>query len=205
MFSPQRYENFHIFAEIKAIMEDIKTPVRGKLIFQEAMKYGAILGAVTVGFELLTALFTQTPDGTVKTAAIITALAYTLRIAKTVVCIWLMVVFAKKLVEKYDGVTRSHTFRLNMFTGLFSGIICAAFALLRFKLMGNEQIELSLRDALSSLQNSPEIQEEAISMAISLLPFFTFFIALGSCFLIGILASLIISRSVPGRTPNPFE
>ena len=205
MFSPQRYEIFHIFAETTTIMEDIKTPIRGKLIFQEAMKYGAILGAVTVGFEVLSSLLTQSPDGTVKTAAIITALAYTLRIAKTVVCIWMMVLFAKKLVANYDDVSRSHTFRLNMFTGLFSGIICAAYNLLRYKLMGNAEIEDALRESFSTIQANPDIQEELFNTTMSLLPVITFFSTLISCFLIGLLASLVISRSIPGRTPNPFE
>lgn len=193
---------------------ETKTPISSKAVWMEAMKYGALLGLVTVAFEFLPKLWqpdtaTLLAEGGSKVTSALTATLISVLyfIVKTGVCVWLMVVFTKKLVALYDNVTRSHTFRFGMFMALFSGLITGATMLLQLKLMDNGAISEMVQSVMEAQSQSvPADMAESISnTVIDILPFFTFLLTVSKCFLIGLLASSIISRSVPGRTANPFE
>ena len=68
-----------------------------------------------------------------------------------------------------------------------------------------------IKDAVEQISiqqgnNMPAGYTESIAdMVQSMMPFMVLLITFLKCALIGILAALIISRSIPGRTRNPFE
>ncbi|MBQ9184252.1 MAG: DUF4199 domain-containing protein [Bacteroidales bacterium] len=194
---------------------ETKIPISAKAVWREAMKYGAILGLATVVIDIFLPKLWQPDTATlmaeggsrVTSAFAATLVSVLFFLAKTAFYIWLMVFFTKKVAAAYDNVNRSHTFRFGMFLGLFSGLITAAAALVQFKLMDaaalNELIDSTM--ASQSYSISPEMIESMSGTIMNILPFFTFIVMLAKCFLIGLLAASIISRSIPGRTSNPFE
>lgn len=183
---------------------DIQNPVCGRVIFHDAMKNGLILGGFTVACLLLVRILMPKADGTASTALGMTFLPFILGTARTVGCIWLMVNFAKKMVATYDSVRLSHTFRLNMFTGLFSGAITATYAIFEYKFISHGEISSALNSMVATSDN-PALMEETIGAIMPLMPFIIFLATLAKCFLIGLLAGLIISRFIPGRQSNPFQ
>ena len=220
MSSLQSYEIFHLFFHIFAdrdsynfaIMEQQinKTPITGKAVWTEAMKFGAILGVITIILDLVPNLWAPTVSDVAQgfsskavagalTASLITML-YSL--AKMALCIWIMVIFTKKLVAAYDNVTSSETFRFGMFVALLSGLIVSAAALIQYKMMDPEVISEAVEQAAASRGLS---SEGITDMVQSMMPFMVFLFTLLKCALVGIIAALIISRSIPGRTRNPFE
>ncbi|MCR5363268.1 MAG: DUF4199 domain-containing protein [Bacteroidales bacterium] len=193
--------------------EMLKTPVTGKLIWTESMKFGALLGIITVVLELLPMLWTPNvkdvaalSSGAVKTALASSIISVLYVIVKTAICCWLLVIFTKKVASSYSQVTSSHTFRFGIFTSLLSSLIVAAYGLIQIKMMD----PASLQEAVSMVaQQNPNIsadQIEAIgNKVISIMPVMLVLFTILKCAVVGVIASLIISRSIPGRTQNPFE
>lgn len=196
--------------------EPIKTPITGKAVWTEAMKYGAILGVITIVLDLIPHLWApsmsdisqgisaRTAVSSALTSSVIT-MVYSL--IKMAVCIWLMVIFTKKLVAAYDNVTSSESFRFGMFVALLSALIVSASALIQYKLMDPTVIKDAVEQiSIQQGNNMPAGYTESIAdMVQSMMPFMVLLITFLKCALIGILAALIISRSIPGRTRNPFE
>lgn len=192
-----------------------KIPITSKALWREAMKYGAFLGLVTVVLELLPKLWhtgavSSASGGLNVSGALTTTLISMLYfLVKTGICVYLMVFFTKKLVAVYDGICRSHTFRFGMYMALFSAIVTSAYFLIEVKLMDKGAVLDSIRDIMqtqgASQGLSADSMEEMSNTIIGILPVFTLIISMAKCFIIGLIASLIISRSIPGRTRNPFE
>ncbi len=194
--------------------EFTKIPVTGKAVWMEAMKYGAILGIITVALDLLPKLWQPSPEVVVSgnglnvSSALTTTLIGVLYfLVKTGICIWLMVFFTKKLTAVYDGLTSSHTFKFGMYMAMFSAIVVSAAVLIQVKMMDmgaiTDMVHASIQAQGQGLQ--AEMAESVTDSIIGLMPVFTLLITFVKCFVIGILAALIISRSIPGRTLNPFE
>ena len=196
--------------------EPIKTPITGKAVWTEAMKYGAILGVITIVLDLIPHLWSPSmsdiSQGISARAAVSSALTSSVitmvySLIKMAVCIWLMVIFTKKLVAAYDNVTSSESFRFGMFVALLSALIVSASALIQYKLMDPTVIKDAVEQiSIQQGNNMPAGYTESIAdMVQSMMPFMVLLITFLKCALIGILAALIISRSIPGRTRNPFE
>ena len=200
-----------------AIMEQQlnKTPITGKAIWAEAMKYGAILGLITIVLDLVPHLWTpsvgEIAQGfsakAVSSALTSSVISLVYSLLKMGACIWLMVIFTKKLVAAYDNVTSSESFRFGMFVALLSGLIVSAAALIQYKLMDPTVIKDAVEQiSMQQGNNMPAAYTESITdMVQSMMPFMVLLFTFLKCALIGILAALIISRSIPGRTRNPFE
>lgn len=183
-------------------------------IRRDAMKYGAILGIITVILEFIprlwqpdTATLMEAGSSRVASAMTATLVSFLYFIVKTGICIYLMVVFTKKVAAAYDDVTNSHTFKFGMLLSLFSGLIVVAVALLSLNLLDNVTISEAIRAAVDAQGAGipADMADSPTDTVTSILPFTMFFVTLLKCFLIGLIASLVISRSVPGRTSNPFE
>ena len=68
----------------------------------------------------------------------------------------------------------------------------------------------SLQEAVSMVaQQNPNISADQIedigNKVISIMPVMLVLFTILKCAVVGVIASLIISRSIPGRTQNPFE
>ena len=114
--------------------------------------------------------------------------------------------FTRKFVAAYDGLTRSHTFKFGMFTALFSALVVSAAVLVELKMMDNGAITDLVRSTMEAQGYVTEDMADSIGdMVIKLLPIFTFIMCFIKCFVIGLLAALVISRSIPGKSDNPFE
>ena len=182
-----------------------KLEVSNKQIWQEAMKYGAILGAVTIIAELLIGQIQSLliHPGSLNLMGAIPA--FFLNIGKTVLFIYLMVVFARRLINGFTGVMRNHVFRFGTCTSLFSSLIVSAWQLVQLKLIAAAKIEEAMEEALASMPQANAAQAEAVINSIMpSLPLLMFIFKFLICFVIGIIAALVISRSIKGVSDNPF-
>lgn len=195
--------------------EPIKTPITGKAVWTEAMKYGAILGLITIVLDLIPHLWAPSVSDisqgisskAVSAALTSSVITMVYALIKMAACIWLMVIFTKKLVAAYDNVTSSESFRFGMFVALLSALIVSASALIQYKMMDPTVIKDAVEQiSIQQGNNMPMGYTESITdMVQSMIPFMVLLITFLKCAVIGILAALIISRSIPGRTRNPFE
>lgn len=195
--------------------EPIKTPITGKAVWTEAMKYGAILGLITIVLDLIPHLWAPSvgdisqgiSSKAVSAALTSSVITMVYALIKMAACIWLMVIFTKKLVAAYDNVTSSESFRFGMFVALLSALIVSASALIQYKMMDPTVIKDAVEQiSIQQGNNMPMGYTESITdMVQSMMPFMVLLITFLKCAVIGILAALIISRSIPGRTRNPFE
>lgn len=179
--------------------------VSNKQIWQEAMKYGAILGAVTIIAELLIGQIQSLLIHPGSLNLMGTISAFFLNIGKTVLFIYLMVVFARRLINGFTGVMRNHVFRFGTCTSLFSSLIVSAWQLVQLKLIAAAKIEEAMEEALASMPQANAAQAEAVINSIMpSLPLLMFIFKFLICFVIGIIAALVISRSIKGVSDNPF-
>ena len=187
--------------------ENIKIPVTGKAVWNESMKYGAILGIITVALEFIPSLWTPSAEsvlsggsiGGAMTAALIT---FIFSLVKMGICIWLMVLFSRKLAKAYDDITSKEVFKFGMFMALLSGIIVSAANLLKLKLINPEIMENAIR--MASESSAAQVPEGFMDSMMSLMPVMTVLTTFIKCFLIGLIAALIISKYIPGKSNNPF-
>ena len=89
---------------------------------------------------------------------------------------------------------------------MLSSLIVAAYGLIQIKMMD----PASLQEAVSMVaQQNPNISADQIedigNKVISIMPVMLVLFTILKCAVVGVIASLIISRSIPGRTQNPFE
>ena len=182
-----------------------KLEVSNKQIWQEAMKYGAILGAVTIIAELLIGQIQSLLIHPGSLNLMGTIPAFFLNIGKTVLFIYLRVVFARRLINGFTGVMRNHVFRFGTCTSLFSSLIVSAWQLVQLKLIAAAKIEEAMEEALASMPQANAAQAEAVINSIMpSLPLLMFIFKFLICFVIGIIAALVISRSIKGVSDNPF-
>lgn len=183
-----------------------KLEVSRKLVWQEAMKYGAILGAVTVIAELLIGQIQSllvSPGGM---GLMGTLPAFILNLGKTALFIYLMVIFARRFIDGFTGVIRKHVFTLNTAVALFSSLIVSAWQLIQLKMIAPGKLEAAMEEAMASMPNVNPAQAEAfINSLMHSLPWWMFFVKFLICFVIGVIAALIISRSIKKVSDNPFE
>lgn len=183
-----------------------KTAISGKIIWQEAMKFGAILGGLTILAELLISVIQSLLAGPASMGLFIAIPVLILNILKAVFCIWLIVIFARKLIAGYDCVLRNHVFRFGTFLTMFSSLIVAAWHLVSLKLIPPGEIEEAMESAMANIpQANAAYSESMMNSILSSLPYLTFFIKFIICFGIGVLASLVISRSIAGASDSPFD
>lgn len=183
-----------------------KLEVSRKLVWQEAMKYGAILGAVTVIAELLIGQIQSllvSPGGM---GLMGTLPAFILNLGKTALFIYLMVIFARRFIDGFTGVIRKHVFTLNTAVALFSSLIVSAWQLIQLKMIAPGKLEAAMEEAMASMPNVNPAQAEAVMNSLMhSLPWWMFFVKFLICFVIGVIAALIISRSIKKVSDNPFE
>lgn len=183
-----------------------KLEVSRKLVWQEAMKYGAILGAVTIIAELLIGQIQTllvSPGGMGLMGALP---AFILNLGKTALFIYLMVIFARRFIDGFTGVIRKHVFTLNTAVALFSSLIVSAWQLIQLKMIAPGKLEAAMEEAMASMPQANAAQAEAvINSLMHSLPWWMFFVKFLICFVIGVIAALIISRSIKKVSDNPFE
>lgn len=184
-------------------MED-KIPLSGKTIWQEAMKYGVLLGGATILAELSVSFLSNLVAGRPGISAVI---PFMLNLCKLALCVYLMVVIAKKMMAGYEGFRRREAVSFLVRLSLFSSLIVAAWQLVMLKLISPDQLNDAIETAMSQMKGITARQsEEIITSIINSLPYWIFIVKFLICFIIGLIAAYAIPRSVQGLSDdNPFE
>ena len=170
------------------------------------MKYGAILGAVTIIVELLIGQIQSLLISPGAMGLMGTIPAFFLNLGKTALFIYLMVIFARRFIDGFSGVIRKQVFTLNTAVALFSSLIVSAWQLIQLKMIAPGKLEAAMEEAMESMPNVNPAQAEAVMNSLMhSLPWWLFFVKFLICFAIGVIAALIISRSIKKLSDNPFE
>lgn len=176
----------------------MKEPISGRIIWNAAAKTGLVFAAVTIGCNLLKRGIIALELSTFVAGA----LNAILWAGELVGCIYLMILFMRKLVKDYDGVQNEDTNRYGRRIALLSAILIASanYLILTFtpEAKLQEEIDAALAAYGSMLDsNTLSMMEEMMQN----LPIITFFSNLIYCFLYGTVLSAILSRSIPARDP----
>lgn len=184
----------------KNMLDNMKQSIDKSIIWNEAAKSGLVLGLYTSAFTLISSLTARLALSGIGGIILIQALNAILWMAKFGGCLWLMRLFMKKLVFKYEGVTRSSTFHLGVQTALFSAIIVAGVGLLNFTLISPDVMKEAIDSALqgySAVAPIGDSERASIERMMGNLPMISFFVTFTYCFLYGTVVSKIFSSGIP--------
>jgi hypothetical protein len=175
----------------------MKEAISGKIIWNNAMKAGIILGLVSITY-----MFLGIPIGKISPGFLSTALVTVLWIVKFVLCIWLMAYFMKRLVSDYDGVTNSHTFKYGIAIALLSAFVYSTISMFNMQFISHDEVVSQLETQFNSISNmldsnSKEVLE-SIKNNIVQITFIGNFIW---CLIYGTILSSILSSSIPSKDP----
>ena len=118
-------------------------------------------------------------------------------------CIWLMILFMKRLVRQNPKADNSTTFRFGMLTAALSALVYAAASFANISFIAADAIAEQTGQMLQ--QMAPMMDSNSMSQVDKMmekLPQITFFSNLIYCFFFGTILSFILSRNIPNR--NPF-
>lgn len=171
--------------------------------WNEAAIAGLVLGAATILMQLLSVPVSKISGG-VGLAMLASVLGFVVWAAKFCLCIWLMMFFMKRLVNRYQGVTNEDTRKFGISVALLSALIVSAYVFAMLYFSGPEELESAMQTALAQSPVSIDSNMQAtLDRMMDKLPVIYFFVNLLYCWLFGTVVSLILSRNIPSR--NPFE
>ena len=169
-----------------------------KDLWSEAGRAGAALGLVSGAFIFIS----QWTNGIFSSPVLSTALSFFLWTVKFIGCIWLMMLFMKRLCTSHGEATNSDTFKFGMMTALLSALIYAAIYLANILFISpdifSEQMAAVMQSYSSVLDSNSMAMLEKME---SNYPQIAFFSNLIYCFLYGTMLSAILSRTIPTRDP----
>ena len=168
-------------------------------LWEEAGKAGLALGLVSTAYLFLNQFLSGLQEASFLTGL----LSLVLWAGKFGGCIWLMMLFMKKVIRIDTEADNSTTFRFGILAATLSAIVysAAAFANVSFISADTivEQTDLMIQQMAPMMDSNSLAQ---IDKVMEKLPQITFFSNLIYCFFYGTILSFIISRYIPSR--NPF-
>ncbi len=167
-------------------------------LLNRASVAGLALGAVSSAYLFITQSLTQL----FSSAVAMTAVTMILWMAKFAGCILLMRFFMRRLAAGAEGVGRRHTFKLGMYSALFSALIFAAVNLANVLYVNPEALEQSF--AFIQQQYSSRLDSNSLAAIEDMkgnMPGIVFFSNFIYCFLYGTVLASILSRSIPEEDP----
>ena len=176
----------------------MKETIDNKTIWNEAAKTALVFAAVTIVCNLLKRGLTALEPPTF----LLMLGTGVLWAAEFVGCIYLMRLFMQKLVQDYDGVINSDTYKYGRRIALFSAIIIAAYNYLFIYFTPEAKIQEMMDELMG--QYSTMLDANTLSAMEELLPYLPgimFFSNLIYCWLYGSLLSAILSRMIPSQDP----
>ena len=168
----------------------MKNQVDNTILWNEAAKTGAYLGAVSIGVLLLKELSGQSGNTFLMTAAAIVLWA-----VQFFGCILVMKSQMLRLRDRYEGVRMEHTRRMGQRAALLSGLLLASAQALLIMKMPDGEINAVLDQALASMPLSASDQAQ-LDGVVAKLPVFTFLFQWAYCWLYGTVLSSILSRYI---------
>lgn len=169
-----------------------------KTIWNYAGTAGLLLGLISTASMFLGQVASTMTESS---SALGLLLGMILWCAETGGCIYLMYFFMKKLAED-PSVDNSKTFKMGVATAFFSALVYSAASFANIAYISadlyTEQMQMVIQQMGSVMDSNTR---SMFNKMMENLPQITFFSNLIYCFLFGTVASLIISRMVPGKDP----
>lgn len=168
----------------------MKAQIDNTILWNEAAKTGAWLGAVSVGCLLL-------KEGAVMSGSnfLIQAAAILLWAAEFFGCILLMKNAMLNLRDRYAGVRMEQTYRMGRRAALLSGLLLASAQALIIMKMPAEEMD-SLVAQLTDSMKLGATEKENLSSVMDRLPLLTFIFQWLYCWLYGSVLSAVLSRYI---------
>ena len=160
------------------------------VLWNEAAKAGALLGAVSVGCLVLKEL-----AGMSGSAFLVQAAAIILWAVEFFGCILLMKKVQLDLRDHYEDVKMEDTFRLGKRAAILSGLLLASAHALVMLYMPQETMDEMVNE-LTGAMGMTASQKEQVDGMLGQLPIFTFLFQWAYCFLYGTVLSSIMSRYI---------
>jgi len=160
------------------------------VLWNEAAKAGALLGAVSVGCLVLKEL-----AGMSGSAFLVQAAAIILWAVEFFGCILLMKKVQLDLRDHYENVKMEDTYRLGRRAAVLSGLLLASAHALVMLYMPQETMDEMVSE-LTGAMGMTASQKEQVDGMLGQLPIFTFLFQWAYCFLYGTVLSSIMSRYI---------
>ena len=167
------------------------------VLWNEAAKAGALLGAVSVGCLVLKEL-----AGMFGSAFLVQAAAIILWAVEFFGCILLMKRVQLDLRDHYEDVKMEDTYRLGKRAAVLSGLLLASAHALVMLYMPQETMD-GMVNELTDAMGMTASQKEQVDGMLGQLPIFTFLFQWAYCFLYGTVLSSIMSRYI--FLQGPFQ
>lgn len=168
-------------------------------IWSEAAKAGLLLGAFTSAFIFINMLTSSFATASVGARFAGFILNTALWLVKFIGCLWLLRFFMLRFVSERPEATGRDSFRFGVVVALTSALIVAGASLLNINL-SQETYQETVNTVMQSYLGAAGITDServAIEHMMGSLPTISFFMTLIYCFLFGVAASGIFSRSIP--------
>lgn len=130
--------------------------------WNEASRYGAVLGVVGVAFSLI--------------GMAVPSLAFVAGLANTVATIYLLFYYTRRRAQRFtsEGYTYSQCLGFIVSMGIFAGIIAGAYQIVASNFLFPETFEQSLNTTLSTLQQSGVYNNEMMDQMSSMMRTYIF-------------------------------
>lgn len=176
--------------------------INSKTLWDNAGKGGLILGAITVGFMLLSFATTLLPENSIG-VFLSTILSFILWAAKFGGCIYVMYCLMKKFAADFPSADKAAVRKYGIFVGITSALIVAAFQLIYMLYIAPDTIAEAFETAMQTYSsmldsNSMEVLE-GLQDRMPVINFFTQFIY---CSLFGLVIASIFAGKI--RPDDPF-
>lgn len=175
-----------------------------KKLWDSAGKAGAVLGAVSIAYLVITTLMAG-KSGAVGGfgGALLTLVLWGV---KLFACIYLMKYFMLRYCAGESEATSRETFRFGRTTAFLSALLYSAFVLAFYTLIAPDALASNLETVIrsySSMLDSNSLSQ--LEQMQNNLPRWMFFSNLIYCYLFGTVVSFFLSRSIPSGDPfdNP--
>lgn len=168
-------------------------------IWSEAAKAGLILGIFTSAFIFLNMLTGSLAAASVGARFAGVVLSAGLWLVKFIGCLWLLRFFMLRFASGFPEVTSRDSFHFGTIVALTSALIVAGASLLNINL-SQETYQETVNTVMQSYLGASGISDServAIEHMMGKLPTISFFMTLLYCFIFGVAASRIFSRSIP--------
>lgn len=173
----------------------------GRILWNEAGKVGAVLGAICVT-QMLLSIPISLLSGNTLLVFLGSVLSFLLWIAKLVGCIWVMRYFMLKLAINYPEADNTDCRKLGTASALLSALIVAAASMANLIFISGDATQVAIAEYMGKMPLDSNSMAAVDSM-VQNLPTITFFSTLIYCFLYGWILSAILSSKIP--SDNPFN
>ena len=176
--------------------------IDSRIIRENAMRAGLILGGISAAYELISLLPTLTGG---IAGALLGGLVFLLRIVKVIVIIGLLKQMILRLGAEYEGVTRREGLRFGFLAAFFSSLIVTGVSLLILQWLSPD-VSAAFSEAMKEMQGTQGLPPESLEATQRVMDWFARNYALLSsvttffyCMVWGIVLTAIHVQHLPPR------